>query len=93
MELEKNDKRMFEYLGHLRFGKVDYNDLSWNDYLSRPSSDWQFPVDLNDYFRMVFLENEDIIKNKKTIIFDMRNLYSPQKMINKNFKYLSIGRN
>jgi len=67
MELQKIDKRMFEYLGHLRFGKVDHANLSWNDYLSRPSSDWQFPVDLNDYFRMVFLENEDIIKNKKII--------------------------
>ena len=67
MELEKIDKRMFEYLGHLRFGKVDYNDLPWNDYLLRPSSDWQFPVDLEDYFKVVFFENEDIIKNKKVL--------------------------
>mgnify|MGYP001226453669 FL=1 len=32
------------------------------------------------------------VRNKKAIIYDMRNLYSPQKMLNKNFKYFSVGR-
>ena len=31
-------------------------------------------------------------KNKKSVIFDMRNLYSPQKMVKKNLKYFSVGR-
>ena len=67
MELEKIDKRMFEYLGHLRFGKVDHKDLSWSDYLSRPSSEWRFPEELDYYFKKVFFENKDIIKNKKIL--------------------------
>ncbi len=33
-----------------------------------------------------------LIKNKKTIIFDMRNLYSPQEMAKKKLKYFSVGR-
>jgi UDPglucose 6-dehydrogenase len=32
------------------------------------------------------------VRNKKAIIYDMRNLYSPQKMLNRNFKYFSVGR-
>ena len=38
------------------------------------------------------LDFSKLIKNKKITIFDMRNLYSPQKFINKNIKYFSIGR-
>ena len=38
------------------------------------------------------LDFRKLIKNKKTIIFDMRNLYSPNKMIKKNIKYFSVGR-
>ena len=33
-----------------------------------------------------------LIKNKKIKVFDMRNLYSPNKMINKKIKYYSVGR-
>ena len=33
-----------------------------------------------------------ISKNKKFMIFDMRNLYSPQKMKNLGLSYYSIGR-
>ena len=38
------------------------------------------------------LDFKKLIKNKKTKIFDMRNLYSPQKMTKKNFDYFSVGR-
>ena len=38
------------------------------------------------------LDFRKLIKNKKTLIFDMRNLYSPNKMIKKNIKYFSVGR-
>ena len=33
-----------------------------------------------------------IMKNKKCIIFDMRNIYSPSKMNQLNIKYFSIGK-
>ncbi len=38
------------------------------------------------------LDFKRLVKNKKIIIFDMRNLYSPQEMIKKNLKYFSVGR-
>ena len=38
------------------------------------------------------LDFKKYIKNKKAVIYDMRNLYSHHKMVNKNFKYLSVGR-
>tara|TARA_Y100001970_G_scaffold239811_1_gene302069 strand:- start:1563 stop:2855 length:1293 start_codon:yes stop_codon:yes gene_type:complete len=38
------------------------------------------------------LDFKRFIKNKKTIIFDMRNLYSPHEMAKKKLKYFSVGR-
>ncbi len=38
------------------------------------------------------LDFNRFIKNKKIKVFDMRNLYSPHKMINKKIKYYSVGR-
>jgi len=43
----------------------------------------------NDFKSIDF---KKIIKNKKFIIFDMRNLYSPDKMKSKGIKYYGIGR-
>ena len=39
-----------------------------------------------------FLNFKKIIKKKNFIIYDMRNIYSPSKMKNKNIKYFGIGR-
>ena len=38
------------------------------------------------------LDFKKLAKNKKIIIYDMRNLYDPAKMNKKNIKYLSVGR-
>ena len=43
----------------------------------------------NDFKSLDFLK---LIKNKKIKIYDMRNLYIPNKMTNKNVKYYSVGR-
>ena len=43
----------------------------------------------NDFKSLNF---NKLIKSKKTIIYDMRNLYSPSKMKKLNIKYLSVGR-
>jgi UDPglucose 6-dehydrogenase len=43
----------------------------------------------NDFKSLNF---NKLIKSKKTIIYDMRNLYSPTKMKKQNIKYFSIGR-
>ena len=43
----------------------------------------------NDFKSLDFLK---LIKNKKIKIYDMRNLYVPSKMTNKNVKYYSVGR-
>ena len=39
-----------------------------------------------------FLNFKNLVKKKKFKIYDLRNLYSPSKMKNKNIKYYSIGR-
>ena len=38
------------------------------------------------------LDFKKLSKRKKFQIYDMRNLYSPENMIKKGFKYYSIGR-
>jgi UDPglucose 6-dehydrogenase len=43
----------------------------------------------NDFKSLDFLK---LIKNKKIKIYDMRNLYIPGEMTNKNIKYYSVGR-
>tara|TARA_B100001115_G_C15803324_1_gene397476 strand:+ start:61 stop:1188 length:1128 start_codon:yes stop_codon:yes gene_type:complete len=65
--LQKIDKRMFEYLSHLKFGQVDHKELSWNDHLKLPSSDWKFPAELETYFLKCFFLNKDIINDKEVL--------------------------
>ena len=67
MDFEKIDKKMFEYLGHLYYGHVDYKDLPWEEYVTRPDSDWQFPIEQLEYWKKVFLKNIDIIANKTVL--------------------------
>ncbi len=43
----------------------------------------------NDFKSLNF---KKLIKRKKIIIYDMRNLYSPQKMLKQGIKYYSVGR-
>ena len=38
------------------------------------------------------IDFKKICKNKRLKIYDMRNLYSPKKMLKSGFKYFSIGR-
>ena len=43
----------------------------------------------NDFKSLNF---KKLLKSKKTIIYDMRNLYSPSRMKKQNLKYFSVGR-
>ena len=43
----------------------------------------------NDFKSINF---KNLVRGKKFIIFDMRNIYSAKKIINQGFKYYSIGR-
>ena len=43
----------------------------------------------NDFKSINF---KSLVKGKKFIIYDMRNIYSPMKIKNQGFKYYSIGR-
>ena len=43
----------------------------------------------NDFKSINF---SNLVKSKKLIIFDMRNIYSPEKIRKQGFKYHSIGR-
>ncbi len=65
--LDKTDKRMFEYINHLHFSGVDHKDLSWEQHSQSPVSPWKFPMELETYFKNVFVDNKDIINNKKVL--------------------------
>ena len=41
---------------------------------------------------LINLKKENLVRGKKFIIYDMRNIYSPMKIKNQGFKYYSIGR-
>ena len=43
----------------------------------------------NDFKSINF---KNLVKKKKFIIFDMRNIYSSKKMKEQGFKYFSVGR-
>ena len=43
----------------------------------------------NDFKSINF---KSLVRGKKFIIYDMRNIYSPMKIKNQGFKYYSIGR-
>ena len=43
----------------------------------------------NDFKSINF---KNLVKGKKFIIYDMRNIYSPLKIRDQGFKYFSIGR-
>ena len=43
----------------------------------------------NDFKSINF---KNLVKGKKFVIYDMRNIYSPMKIKNQGFKYYSIGR-
>ena len=43
----------------------------------------------NDFKSINF---KNLVRGKKFIIYDMRNIYSPMKIKNQGFKYYSIGR-
>ena len=67
IQLNKMDKRMFEYINHLHFSGVDHKDLSWEQHSQSPVSPWKFPMELETYFKNVFVDNKDIINNKKVL--------------------------
>ena len=67
MQLTKKDKRMFEYICHLHHENKDYKNLTWQMHQQLPSSDWQFPNELEEYYQHCFADNLDLIQNKKVI--------------------------
>ncbi len=75
-------KKEFEKLSNVSFADSLIKCLDKTD-LVIIHTEW------NDFKSLDF---KKLNKNKKIIIFDMRNLYSPQKMTKKNIKYLSVGR-
>ena len=71
----------------------DYKNVSFARSISRCLEKTDLVIihtEWNDFKSLDFLK---LIKNKVKIkIYDMRNLYIPSKMTNKNVKYYSVGR-
>ena len=66
--LSELDKRMFEYINHLHFEDIDPANLPWEEYIQRPVyTPWEFPQELELMFKTIFVDNKDIINNKKVI--------------------------
>ena len=75
-------KKEFDKYKNVTFEKNIKNALSKSDMIII-HTEW------NDFKSINF---KSYIKSKKTIIFDMRNIYSPSKMKQQGFKYFGIGR-
>ena len=75
------EKNEFKKKGNVTFSK-DINSAIKDSDLIIIHTEW------ND-FKSINFKKE--IKNKKFIIFDMRNIYSPVKMEEQKIKYFSVG--
>jgi len=83
--------RYFDPTGYKKEFKV-YKNVSFARSISRCLEKTDLVIihtEWNDFKSLDFLK---LIKNKKIKIYDMRNLYIPSKMTNKNVKYYSVGR-
>jgi UDPglucose 6-dehydrogenase len=83
--------RYFDPTGYKKEFK-EYKNVSFARSISRCLEKTDLVIihtEWNDFKSLDFLK---LIKNKKIKIYDMRNLYIPSKMTNKNVKYYSVGR-
>ena len=83
--------RYFDPTGYKKEFK-GYKNVSFSRSISRCLEKTDLVIihtEWNDFKSLDFLK---LIKNKKIKIYDMRNLYVPSKMTNKNVKYYSVGR-
>tara|TARA_Y100000768_G_scaffold363994_1_gene324102 strand:+ start:924 stop:2213 length:1290 start_codon:yes stop_codon:yes gene_type:complete len=83
--------RYFDPTGYKKEFKK-YKNVSYSKSISRCLYKTDLIIIHTEWNDFKSLDFTKLIKNKKTIIFDMRNLYSPQKMLKKNIRYLSVGR-
>ena len=74
-------KNHFEKIKNVFFSKDIKHSIKKSD-LIIIHTEW------NDFKSINF---KSLIKNKKNIIYDMRNIYSPEKMKKDNIKYFSVG--
>ena len=75
-------KKEFKKLKNVEFSNSIQESIKGSD-IAIIHTEW------NDFKSINF---KKFSKNKKLIIYDMRNIYSPTKIKNQGFKYYSIGR-
>ena len=75
-------KKEFSKLNNVKFSKSIQDSIERSD-LIIIHTEW------NDFKSLNF---KNLVKGKKFIIYDMRNIYSPSKIKAQGFKYFSIGR-
>mgnify|MGYP001433869791 CR=1 FL=1 len=69
-----------------------YKNVQYSNSLSTCMDKTDLIIIHTEWNDLKSLDFKRFIKNKKTIIFDMRNLYSQQEMVKKNLNYFSVGR-
>ena len=83
MKISNNDNNYLMYkLNNVKFSKSIQGTVEESD-LIIIHTEW------NDFKSINF---KKFTKNKKLIIYDMRNIYSPSKIKKLGFKYFGIGR-
>ena len=83
--------RYFDPTGYkLEFKK--YKNVNYTKSITRCLDNTDLIIIHTEWNDFKSLDFRKLVKGKKTIIFDMRNLYSPKKMVRKKIKYFSVGR-
>ena len=83
--------RYFDPTGYkLEFKK--YKNVNYTKSITRCLDNTDLIIIHTEWNDFKSLDFKKLVKGKKTIIFDMRNLYSPKKMVRKKIKYFSVGR-
>ena len=94
--LEANTKKKLFVINKKINGKLNLTSekvFSKNNFIDSFESQIKFENgNITSWSKDTHLTIKKIIKKKNFIIYDMRNIYSPSKMKNKNIKYFGIGR-
>ncbi len=81
----------FDPTGHKKeFSKI--KNVSYIDNIKDSVKDSDLVIIHTEWNDFKSINFKNLVKGKKFIIYDMRNIYSPMKIKNQGFKYFSIGR-
>ena len=69
-----------------------FRNVSYENSIKKSLKDSDLIVIHTEWNDFKSINFKNITKNKKLIIYDMRNIYSPEKITSQGFRYFSVGR-